>query len=396
MRVCLASIHPRRMSGQIESLIALAEQLGRLGAEVKVASAFAPVELGGFADEGAAGMVAKLRRVWHATREVVRGARGAELLFLNLPTPAFACLADIVRALTRLPVVVGFEAHLASPMQLLLGGYLTRDVHFYLPRFVINNRLVARCALYRCERYVVSSRLQRDELARLGVPADRVCVLPNLTHKRVPTPPRAPARAGLGLPDGPLVTYIGHFHHVKGADVLAAAFPWVLRQQPDARLAIAWSGIGDPRPVVRCLDEAGVRDKTTWLGLVDVGAVMAASDVLVLPYRLTIGQNAFPNLLLEALEVGVPLVTSRLPLLAELLRDGETALLCPPDDPARLGQAISRLLGDAAQRDRMRERQRALFARQLAPERLGRRYYQLFLEVRHGQAEVLQPAARRP
>jgi glycosyltransferase involved in cell wall biosynthesis len=396
MRICLASIHPRRVSGQIESLLGLAEQLERLGDEVVLASAFAPGELLHLADEGARGMLGKLRRVWQALQVVEHRARGADVLYLALPTPAFALLGDVLRVRTGLPVVVAFEAHLADPAQLLFGGYLARDARFYLPRLLINNGLVARWSAYRCDRYVVSTELQRRELLRLGVPAERVCVLPNVSHNRkLASPSQAQARARLGLSAGPLVSYVGHFHHVKGADLLATACGAVLRRHPRAALAIAWSGLGDPRPIRRNLAENGLAAGAVWFGQVDVGAVLAASDVLALPYRLTIGQNAFPNVLLEALSVGVPLVTSRLPLLEELLRDGDTALLVPPNDAASLALAIDRLLRDAALRGRMRAQQRRLVAQRLAPELLARHYHALFLEVQHGQAGILQPAAHR-
>ncbi|MBI4493527.1 MAG: glycosyltransferase family 4 protein [Chloroflexi bacterium] len=396
MKLCLASIHPRRLSGQIESLIALATHLESLGHQVVVASAFESDEIGALADDGAASLPAKLRRLWQAMRQVERSAQGADLVHLNLPTPAFAVLADLIRARTGLPVVVGFEAHLADPVQLVRGGFLARDPHFYLPRILINNGLVARCAPYQCERYVVSSRLQRDELLRLGVAPERLQVLANLSNTaKLAEVGQARARAHLGLPDGPLVAYVGHFHHVKGADVLASAFATVLRTHPQARLALAWSGLGERRPIERLLDCPGVSERVIWLGVVDVGALLAATDVLALPYRLTIGQNAFPNVVLEALAVGVPLVTSRLPLLEELLQEEETALLCPADDPASLGQAISQLLSDAPRRVRMRARQRRLAAR-LEPASLAQRYHELYLGVQRGQAHVLQPAPNRP
>lgn len=395
MRVCLASIHPRRLSGQIESLLALAEHLEGLGHQVVLASAFEAHELAGLSGDGAAGLVGKLQRLWQAISQTERSARGSDVIHLNLPTPAFAVLADVVRARTGLPVVVGFEAHLADPVRLLQGGFLARDLTFYLPRLLINNGLVARCAPYRCERYVVSSHVQRLELLRLGVAAERIQVLPNVSNNgKLREMTQQQARSQLNLPDGPLVSYVGHFHHVKGAEVLLEALPAVLRLHPEARLAVAWSGLGDRRPLDRVVDRLGLGERVLWLGKVDVGALLAATDVLALPYRLTIGQNAFPNLVLEALAVGAPLVTSRLPLLEELLREEETALLCPAEDTSSLAFTIARLLADPALRDRMRGRQRLLAAR-LAPARLARRYHNLYEGVQRGQARVLQPAPHR-
>lgn len=396
MKICLASIHPRRLSGQLESLIALAEHLQQLGHAVVVASAFERGELGGLADEGAASMPAKLQRVWRALREVEHAARGADVVHVNLPTPAFAALGDIVRMRTGLPVVVGFESHLADCVQLVRDGHVLRDPAFYLPRLLINNGLIARCALYSCERYVVSSNLQRQELLALGVSPERIQVLANVSNNgKLAHASRREARERLGLPDASLVSYVGHFHHVKGADMLAAAFGQVRRAHPRARLVLAWSGLGDRHSVERHLAEVGTGDQVIRLGMVDVGDLLAASDVLALPYRLTIGQNAFPNVLLEALSIGVPLVTSRLPLLEELLRHGETALLCRPEDPTSLAEAVSRLLAEPSLGDHMRGRQRLLAAQTLAPAHLAGAYLALYRRVRRGQARILRPAPHR-
>jgi glycosyltransferase involved in cell wall biosynthesis len=61
---------------------------------------------------------------------------------------------------------------------------------------------------------------------------------------------------------------------------------------------------------------------------------------------------------MEAARYGVPTVGSAVPGLRDSILDGETGLLVPPDDPARLFDALSRLLGDAAYRQRLGENAR--------------------------------------
>ena len=60
-----------------------------------------------------------------------------------------------------------------------------------------------------------------------------------------------------------------------------------------------------------------------------------------------------PLKLFEYMGAGLPIVTSNLPVLREILQDGETALMPPPDDPAAFAQAIKRLAQDADLRDRL-------------------------------------------
>src|SRR5439155_2503688 len=115
--------------------------------------------------------------------QIAEAGRGADLVHLNLPTPAFSWLADLVQRRARRPLVVGYEAHLANARQLISGSYLRRDFSFYLPRILINNGFWGRCSLYRCQRYVVASHWQRAELYALGVPERRVVNIPNLVDR---------------------------------------------------------------------------------------------------------------------------------------------------------------------------------------------------------------------
>ena len=82
----------------------------------------------------------------------------------------------------------------------------------------------------------------------------------------------------------------------------------------------------------------------TLLGrLDDIRPLLAAADVFAVPSRRE-GQGIAA---LEALAAGVPVVASRVGGLAEMLTDGETALLVPPDDPEALATALSRLQSDS-------------------------------------------------
>src|SRR5207245_1621096 len=110
--------------------------------------------------------------------------------------------------------------------------------------------------------YVVSSRMQADELAGLGIDSDRIATIPNLFDWSRLIDDVASSPEIEDLPDdGPLVSYIGHFNHVKGVDVLVRALPALLARHPKARLVIAWSGLGPPALVERAIAETGVGDR---------------------------------------------------------------------------------------------------------------------------------------
>jgi glycosyltransferase involved in cell wall biosynthesis len=343
VRICLASIHPRMLSGQIESLVALRDGLESLGHEVRVVSAFDPDHLRmerRWAQQttDALALAPKVVRIGSIIAQIAQVARQSELVHFNVPTPAFGALADWLQLSTGRPLVVGFEAHLAQVPDIL--PRLTAAPEFYLPRLLVNNGLVARATLRRGRRYVVSSEFQRDELCSLGYGSGHVEVIPNLIDEaKLRRWDRQEARAALGLPDGPIVGFVGHYHDVKGHDVLIDAFRMVANRVPDARLALAWSGIGSRSKTRAAMERAGIADRVVELGRVDVGQFFSAIDVAALPYRFSIGQAT----VLEAMWVGVPLVTTRLPLLEELCR-GEAALLASPGDASDLAVQITRKL----------------------------------------------------
>jgi glycosyltransferase involved in cell wall biosynthesis len=396
VKVCLASIHPRMLSGQIEALIALRDALEARGHEAQVVSAFRGDQLRqerrwavDFGDSLA--LAPKVVRIGRIIDRIASAGRECDVLHFNVPTPAFGVLGDILHLMTRRPVVLGFEAHLAEVPA--VARRLRDAPEFYLPRLIVNNGLVARTTLRMSRRFVVSSEFQRRELAAVGYDPRRVAVIPNLidTHK-LRRWDRAEARSALGLTDGPLVAFVGHYHDVKGHDVLIRAFPRVLAQVPDARLVLAWSGIGHQSRVRAAIRAAGIEDRVIELGKLDVSQLFSAADAVALPYRFSIGQAAYPGTVIEAMWVGAPLVTSDLPLLRELSDDGQSALLARPGDAAHLGQQLARVLTEPGLAQALVQAQQRALAERFSTEQITGRYVNIYEEVLAGQAQLLQPA----
>jgi glycosyltransferase involved in cell wall biosynthesis len=92
----------------------------------------------------------------------------------------------------------------------------------------------------------------------------------------------------------------------------------------------------------------GIRD--------DVNAVLRAADIVVLSSRT----EAFPNVVLEAMATGLPVVTTDVGSVREMVEDGRSALIVPAGDPTRLRDAIERLSLDPALRNSFGARGRAV------------------------------------
>ena len=397
MDVCLASLHPKVLSGQIDSLAGLGRALTRRGHTVTLV---APFDTDGLLDRSLISLDAGTHRLTGAAMKMLRtipriiaAAKEADVVHLALPTPAFSWVGDIVQFGTTTPVIVSYEGHLAPAAQLLRPSRLRRSWRTYLPLWAVNNGMFGRLTRYDAARYVVSSEHQREELAALGAPTQRLDVISNVVEQeKLARSEPVVARRQLRLPGGKkLIGYIGHFNDVKGVDVLATAFAQLVKRQPDAHLVLAWSGQGNPEPIRAPL--AGLDDHVTWLGKVHVGTFLCALDVLALPYRCTAGQGAYPSLVIEALHAGCPLVTTRLPLLEELLGPTETALLCVPEQPAALAAHLETLLVDEARNRRMQVTQQFVARTRFASDILAMDYELLYGSVLAPEVEVIGATA---
>lgn len=200
---------------------------------------------------------------------------------------------------------------------------------------------------------------RRRLLTEFGVAPERVCVIPHGEYsffEHGAPVDRMTARQGLGLePQHEVALFFGYIREYKGLDILLEAWPEVAQARPEARLVVA----GDPIQ----LDPERCRELQQWaarLGVVhnfgyvpfsDVQRYFAAADVLIMPYR-HISQS---GVLYLALSLGLPVVATRVGALAELLDDGDNALLVPSESPENLACAVIRVLGDAGLRERLRE-----------------------------------------
>jgi glycosyltransferase involved in cell wall biosynthesis len=186
----------------------------------------------------------------------------------------------------------------------------------------------------------------------------------------------AGVRSRYGIPaDAALLTTFGLVNHSKGIETLIDAFALLRASGLNAVLLLVGAGVGtsDPtnaeteRRLIALCAEHGVADavmRTGPLPADDVAAVLAASDVCLLPFRD--GASPRRSSLIAALTQGIPIVTTT-PVggvyagLPEP-RDGETMCFVPPDDAPALAEATRRILHDVASARRLRAGARAYAA----------------------------------
>ena len=266
---------------------------------------------------------------WYASLMAQRGAvlrRGRyDLLLASWGYPDAVGTARLARTL-RLPYVV--KVH---------GSDLNLQAERWLQRRQIT-------AALRGARAVVAVSAALAERAReLGAPAGRVHVLYNGVDADSFHPgDRAAARERLGLPpDPPLILFVGNLTPGKGCLDLLEAFPGLLGRQPEARLAFVGDG-----PAARALrtraGELGVADRVLFAGARahdELPAWMHAASLLCLPSH----NEGVPNVVLEAMACGIPVVASNVGGIPEVL-PAQAGRMVPPRDRRALVDALDEVL----------------------------------------------------
>lgn len=156
---------------------------------------------------------------------------------------------------------------------------------------------------------------------------------------------------------GRRILFVGRLAAVKGLPVLFDALVRLAPDFPD--LAVTLIGDGPERQGLEgeaaALGLAGMVEFAGYQGQSGVAAALAESDLLVLPSFA----EGLPVVLMEALAAGLPVVTTRIAGVAELVEDGISGFLVPPGDAAALAEKLAILLADPALRAAMGKAGRA-------------------------------------
>ena len=216
-------------------------------------------------------------------------------------------------------------------------GALGSDVHV---RSGIASWITGRVIRRADALVTVSEAMRAAALRDFGADGARVHTIVNGFNTGVFRPgPKAAARLALGLPpDDRLLVYVGRLVESKGLRELLSAFVPLARQLPDCRLALVGDGPMHAE-LGRLAAAAGLGSRVTLTGGLEPQAVadwVRASDLLTLPSW----SEGYPNVVVEALACGRPVVASDVGGTGEIV-DPSNGLLVPPRDPAALLQALT-------------------------------------------------------
>jgi glycosyltransferase involved in cell wall biosynthesis len=188
-----------------------------------------------------------------------------------------------------------------------------------------------------------SRKISERLIAELGLDAARVTTLPTgIDLERFNAGVHGVLHHELKLPPStPLVGMVSVLRSWKGHKFFIEAAAEVLRRQPDARFVIVGDGPGRER-IANQIAAAGLAGKVVMLGhRDDVPGVLASLSVLVLP---STAHEGVPQIILQAQAMDRAAVGTTVGGIPEVVRDGETGLLVPPQDGAALAEKILLLL----------------------------------------------------
>lgn len=152
-----------------------------------------------------------------------------------------------------------------------------------------------------------------------------------------------------------VIGFLGTLKPWHGLPTLVDAFALLNRQHPDTRLLVVGDGPGRADMAAQ-LDAHGLLGRTRFSGAVqpaEVPALLAAMDIATAPYPQQQDFYFSPLKIYEYLAAGLPVVTTRVGHLDQVVQHEQDGLLVTPDDPADMADALARLVTDPSLRERM-------------------------------------------
>ena len=256
-------------------------------------------------------------------------------------------------------------------------GYTSTD-----RKMRVYNRL-DRWSLPAADRVItVCQAFARDLSRNAGVALDSISVLHNSIRLQLPaTDTEAQAvRSRFGVAaDESLILAVGRLSKEKAHIDLIAAVSGLRKSNPEVNAKLMIVGEGPERERLEiAADSSGCRESVVFTGQSsDVWPFYSAADVFVLPSH----SEGSPNVLLEAMAAGIPIVATMVGGVPEMVEHNQSALLVPANDPPALTAAIARALTDSSLAQHLTANASSLVRTRYSPESYVRSLTEIYREV---------------
>lgn len=349
----LAARLARNLQDRFRFVFACLDELGSLGSELR--------------DEGFTVEVLNRRSGidLRCVQRLGRFARDerADLIHAHQYTPFFYCRApgSFVR---RPPVLFNehgrFHPDLPSRKRMIFNRLFLRGI----------DRVVA-----------VGEAVKQALIANEGIPASRIEVVyngVNIANFSGDEQTRRRVRKELEI-DGevPVIIQVARLDYLKDHCTAIRAFEAVTREVPECRLLLV--GEGPERPMIEAeITKRGLEKQVRLLGLrTDVRQLLSAADL----FLLTSISEGIPVTFIEAMACHLPIVSTDVGGVKEVVEDGKTGLLAAASDDQKLADSIIRLVRDPSLRRSMGDCGRARAEQIFSEQEMHERYAALYGEM---------------
>jgi glycosyltransferase involved in cell wall biosynthesis len=246
----------------------------------------------------------------------------------------------------------GFASALAAkilnkPLVIKVHG---SDINIYT-RYFFRRKMITY-ALRKASRVIVVTGDLKKRVAALGIPQEKIEVIPNGIDIGLFQPlDKIECRKKLKLPvEKKIILYTGNLEKVKGVDVLVSAM-----QNLNKNACLALVGDGKLKNSLKLkVKSLSLENRITFAGVrlhSEIPLWMNACDVFCLPSR----NEGCPNVVLEALACGRPVVASMVGGVPEIINSDELGLLVEPKNPKALAEALANALEKTWDPNRIRQ-----------------------------------------
>jgi glycosyltransferase involved in cell wall biosynthesis len=262
-------------------------------------------------------------------------------------------------------------------------GYTTTD-----RKMRVYNRL-DRWSLPKADQLVtVCQAFARELAAATGVSVDRIVVQHNSIRLRPAASDDAvrDLRTRLQIADDErIVLSIGRLSREKAHSDLISAFKLLRDTHPEIKCKLVIVGDGPERTRLEAgARSAGVQSDVIFTGQQsDVQPFYGVADVFVLPSH----SEGSPNVLLEAMVAGVPIVATHVGGVPEIVETNQSALLVPPNHPGELAEAITRVLIETELARRLTANASAIVTTRFSPDEYVRCLLATYVKTIRGRQE---------
>ena len=216
-----------------------------------------------------------------------------------------------------------------------------------------------------------------------GLNPAKLVVIPNSVDAKLFSTATPTDMTQFGIPTGsPILISIGRLERQKGFDVLLEAVSLLMPFSENTYVVIVGDGL-DLNGLREHAEENNLTNRVRFLGRRDdVPNLLTASTAFILSSRW----EGMPNVVLEAMAAGLPVIATRVEGVSELIRDGINGLTVAPDQPTELANAILQILSQPDFRRNAGLNSQAIVAKEFTIQRTTEAYVKLYVQLLQPQA----------